>query len=178
MNHTHAVAEGHDSSHRATIARNPEVQSTAPQVDPLKKLTEQIAHILYYNDDQPGDEEQSVLRSALHKHSEVGPLLASYEPCSQIDPEQLKVIQAHLKPQVKTTGEVALVELYDFVKTVLTLRKAWIKAAGAFFGVMAYMDMCEKRGFRDGGPSFPGQHGADLLQWQVSKTSERHGEFR
>ena len=177
MNHTDSVVARHYRSQRTSAARSPEVQSTAPKVDPLKKLTKQIAQVLYYNDNTPGNENQGILHNALHKHSDVGPLLAKYEPCSQIDPEQLKVILAHLKPQVKTTGEVELVGLYDFVKTALTLRKAWIKAAGAFFGVMAYMDMCEKRGF-DGGPSFPGQHGADLLQWQVSKTSERHGEFR
>jgi hypothetical protein len=185
-NHTNPVvidqmitaADRYRGSQRYNSARPLGEGAQAYPVDPMKDLTEKIAHMIYYDCHEIIGPEGGSLYNEVHLEDDAGPLLAKYEPCSQMDTEQLKAILANLRPMVKTTGDATLSGLHDFVKNLLLMKKAWFKAAGAFFGLLAYMDMLETWGIEGGGPSFPGRHGSDLIQWQLGKTQDRHGEFR
>lgn len=171
------VAHDHHGSQRAPTA-GPLRASSAPSShrdNATKQLTSRIAHILYYDGHQPGDGHTGFRYGDLHKDFEVGPLLAQYEPGAQSDPQQLKVILEHLRPLVKT-GEAAVVGLYNFFKTFLALRKTWLKAAGEFYSLLAYVDMCKRWGLHGGGPSFAGTSGSELLQSQLVKTQEHFGK--
>jgi hypothetical protein len=144
---------------------------------PMTKLTEQIAHHMYYNREDRCGPEGGRYYDNVHKHRKCGPLIEQYEPISQLFLPQLEEIVKDLGPLVRTTGDLALGELYTFVKELFKLKKEWRKAAGAFFGLLAYMDMMETWGIEGGGRSFPGEHGVVLIETHRRMTQEKHGEF-
>jgi hypothetical protein len=117
------------------------------------RLTSIIANILY-----PDNQKLPYRFTHLHEHKQVSALLAEYEPGAHIDPEQLKVLLKHLKPRVPKVDNGGIVgTLYRFIKTFFSLRRQWLKAAGKFFALLAYVEVCRERGFEGAGPSYPDQ---------------------
>ena len=117
------------------------------------RLTSRIADILY-----PDNQKMPYRFTHLHEHKQVSALLAEYEPGAHIDPQQLKVLLKHLKPRVPRVDNGGIVgTLYRFIKTFFSLRREWLKAAGEFFALLAYVERCRERGFEGAGPSCPDQ---------------------
>lgn len=171
------VADPYRGSARYTQQR-PLDEDNQPYADmPMKDLTEVIAHTIYYNRSAQIGPEGGTLNLEAHKDFIGGDVIAEYEPISQLFEPQLKIMLEQLGPIVRTTGDVSLKGLRDFVRNLLILKKKWFKAAGAFFGLLAYMDMLETWGIKDGGVSFPGEHGEELIQWELGKTQIAHGKF-
>lgn len=118
-----------------------------------QELTTHITAILY-----PNNQKTPYLFTNLHDHKAVSKLLTEHEPTPAVDTERFKVILKHLKPKVPKVdnGEVVGI-LYRFIKTYFHLRQDWLKATGEFFALLAYVEVCQKQGLEDAGPSYPNQ---------------------